>query len=76
MKKYQEMMTLIETNHRDPLRHNSEKRGLYHNWLKQNKKAMNSPLYVMTEFIENQSQIKYLQNWGVSDGIPLVPQTS
>lgn len=41
MKKYQEMMTLIKTNHRDPLRHNSEKRGLYHNWLKQNKKMLN-----------------------------------
>ena len=34
-------------------------------WLKQNKKTANSPLYVITEFIRDQSQIKYLQNWGV-----------
>lgn len=34
-------------------------------WLKQNKKTANLPLYVMTEFKANQSQIKYLQNWGV-----------
>ncbi len=34
-------------------------------WLKQNKKTANLPLYVMTEFTENQSQIKYLQNWGL-----------
>lgn len=34
-------------------------------WLKQNKNKTNLPLYVMAEFTENQSQIKYLQNWGV-----------
>ena len=42
MKKYQEVMTFIETNHRNPSRHKPEERGLYLNWLKQNKKMLNS----------------------------------
>lgn len=33
LKKYQEVMTFIETNHRNPSRHNPEERGLYLNWL-------------------------------------------
>lgn len=33
MKKYQEVMTFIETNYRNPSRHNPEERGLYLNWL-------------------------------------------
>lgn len=35
-------MTFIETNHRNPSRHNPEERGLYCNWLKQNRKLLNS----------------------------------
>lgn len=42
MKKYQEVMAFIETNHRNPSSHNPEERGLYLNWLKQNKKMMNA----------------------------------
>lgn len=42
LKKYQEVMTFIETNHRNPSRHNPEERGLYLNWLKQNRKLMNA----------------------------------
>lgn len=42
MKKYQEVMTFIETNHRNPSRHNPEERGLYLNWLKQNRKMLNA----------------------------------
>ena len=42
MKKYQEVMTFIETNHRNPSRHNPEERGLYLNWLKQNRKLLNA----------------------------------
>lgn len=42
LKKYQEVMTFIETNHRNPSRHNPEERGLYLNWLKQNRKMLNA----------------------------------
>ena len=42
LKKYQEVMTFIETNHRNPLRHNPEDRGLYLNWQKQNGKMLNA----------------------------------
>lgn len=42
VKKYQEAMTFIETNHRNPSRHNPEERGLYLNWLKQNRKLLNA----------------------------------
>lgn len=42
MKKYQEVMTFIETNYRNPSRHNPEERGLYLNWLKQNRKLLNA----------------------------------
>lgn len=42
MMKYQEVMTFIETNHRNPSRHNPEERGKYLNWLKQNRKLLNA----------------------------------
>ena len=42
VKKYQELMMFIETNHRNLLHHNSEKRGLNHNWLKQNRELLNT----------------------------------
>lgn len=44
LKKYQEVMTFIETNHRNPSRHNPEERGLYLNWIKHNRKMMNTGL--------------------------------
>lgn len=40
LKKYQEVMTFIETSHRNPSRHNPEERGQYLNWLKQNRKML------------------------------------
>ena len=33
MKKYQKKIMFIETNHRNPSRHNPKERGLYLNWL-------------------------------------------
>lgn len=42
LKKYNEVISFIETNHRNPSRHNPEERGLYFNWLKQNRKLMNA----------------------------------
>lgn len=41
LKKYQEVMTFVETNHRNPSRHYPEERGQYLNWLKQNRKLTN-----------------------------------
>ena len=39
LKKYQEVKAFIETNHRNPSRHNSEERFKYCNWLKHNKNS-------------------------------------
>ena len=40
MKEYQEVMMFIKTSHRNPSRYNPEERGLYLNWLKQNRKLL------------------------------------
>ena len=42
LKKYQEVKAFIETNHRNPSRHNPEERFKYYNWLKHNKKLLNA----------------------------------
>ena len=41
VKKYQELTVFIVTNKRNLSRHNSEERGLNHNWLKQNMELIN-----------------------------------
>lgn len=40
--KFNEVKAFIETNHRNPSKHDAEERGLYLNWLKHNKKLLNS----------------------------------
>ena len=40
--KYSEVIGLIQTNHRNPSRHNEEERGKFLNWLKANRKALNA----------------------------------
>lgn len=42
LKKYQEVMTFIETSHRNPSRYVPEERGKYFNWLKHTKKQFNA----------------------------------
>ena len=42
LKKYQKVKAFIETHHRNPSRHNPEKRFKYSNWLKHNKKLINA----------------------------------
>ncbi len=37
--KYQEVMTFIETNKRNPSKHSDEERGRYLNWMKHNRKV-------------------------------------
>lgn len=39
--KYKEVKTFIETNHRNPSKHDDEERGLYLNWIKHNRQLMN-----------------------------------
>ena len=38
LNKYQEVVTFIETNKRNPSKHDDEERGRYCNWLKHNRK--------------------------------------
>jgi len=40
--KYNEVKTFIETNHRNPSKHDAEERGQYLNWLKATRKKMNA----------------------------------
>lgn len=39
--KYQEIITFIETNKRNPSKNNPEERYKYCNWIKHNKKLLN-----------------------------------
>ena len=40
--KYQEIITFIKTNKRNPSKHNPVERNKYFNWLKHNKKLFNA----------------------------------
>lgn len=40
LKKYQDVKTFIESNHRNPSRYDPEERGKYCNWIKHNKKLL------------------------------------
>ena len=40
--KYQEVVTFIETNKRNPSKYDAEERGEYYTWLKHNRKVMNA----------------------------------
>lgn len=42
LSKYNEVVEFIETNHRNPSRHNPEERYKYCNWLKHTKKQYNA----------------------------------
>ena len=42
LKKYNEVVAFIETNKRNPSRYDPVERGLYCNWIKHNRKMMNS----------------------------------
>lgn len=42
MAKYNEVVYFIETNHRNPSKHDEEERGKYLNWIKANRKAFNA----------------------------------
>ena len=40
--RYNEVKSFIETNHRNPSKHDPEERGLYLNWIKHNRKMHNA----------------------------------
>ena len=42
MARYNEVVTFIEKNKRNPSKYNDEERGLYCNWLKHNKKLLHA----------------------------------
>ena len=42
LRKYEEVVAFIEANHRNPSRHDDHERYRYCNWLKHNRKLMNS----------------------------------
>lgn len=42
LEKYNEVKSFIETNKRNPSKHNPEERYRYLNWMKHNKKLLNS----------------------------------
>ena len=42
LERYNEVKSFIESNHRNPFRHNPEERFKYCNWLKHNKKLLNT----------------------------------
>lgn len=51
LNKYQEVMTFIETNKRNPSKHNGEERGRFLNWIKHNRK-----LYAAGEMKEDRME--------------------
>lgn len=42
MVRYNEVIGFIETNKRNPSKHDEEERGKYLNWIKANRKALNA----------------------------------
>ena len=42
MARYNEVVTFIETNMRNPSKYDAEERGDYYTWLKHNRKQMNA----------------------------------
>ena len=42
MTRYNEVVTFIETNKRNPSKYDAEERGDYYTWLKANRKALNA----------------------------------
>lgn len=40
--RYKEVVIFIETNHRNPSKHDPEERYKYYNWLKHNRQLLNS----------------------------------
>ena len=70
MAKYNEVVYFIETNKRNPSKHDEEERGKYLNWIKANRKALNAgkmkPERVekFRKLLELTEQYKRKNQWG------------
>lgn len=70
LQKYNEVMDFIETNHRNPSKHNPEERYKYCNWLKHNKKLFNSGemkesrVEMFEKLLEMGEKYKRVNQWG------------
>jgi hypothetical protein len=52
MVRYNEVIGFIETNKRNPSKHDEEERGEYYTWLKHNRKQLNAGI-LKSERVEN-----------------------
>lgn len=70
MKRYNEVMRFIETNHRNPSRYDDAERGKYCNWLRHNKKLYNSDdmkterMARFKQLLELCERYKHKNQWG------------
>lgn len=74
--RYKDVVSFIETNHRNPSKHDEEERGMYLNWIKVNRKALNAEkmkperveefrkLLEMTEQYRRKNQYEYAKREG------------
>lgn len=67
--KYQEVLSFIETNHRNPSKHDPEERGKYCNWMKHNKKLLNAGemkgerLALFEKLLEIGEKVRRVNQW-------------
>ena len=67
--KYNEVKTFIETNHRNPSKHDPEERFNYYNWLKHNRQLMNQGemkeerMTMFKELLELSEKYKHVNQW-------------
>lgn len=70
LSKYQEIITFIETNKRNPSKHHPEERYKYCNWIKHNKKLFNSGemkegrVEMFEKLLEMVEKYKRVNQWG------------
>lgn len=61
--KYNEVKTFIETNHRNPSKHDPEERGQYLNWIKHNRKLFAS------EDLKEERVEKFIELLAMMEGV-------
>ena len=69
LEKYNEVKKFIETNKRNPSKHDDKERGMYLNWLKHNKKLFNAGdlkedrVEKFKELLELMEEYKRVNQW-------------
>lgn len=67
--KYDEVKSFIETNHRNPSKHDPEERFKYYNWIKHNRQLMNQGemkeerMTVFKELLELSEKYKHVNQY-------------